>query len=229
MRDLVVVVAGAGGPAGRAVVRRLHEAGATVLAVDAHEERALRSAEGLAGVRPVVVDLLDAEAVRAFARETEERYGHVDGLIHLVGGWRGSKTFAETSLRDWATLADLLICTLQHTTLAFAQALARSSRSRFAIVSAKAAESPTQGNAAYATAKAASEAWARAFADSLTGTGAAASVLVVKALVDDEMRAAKPDAKFEGFTDVRDLADAVAGLWDRPAEEINGRRLDLTA
>ena len=53
---------------------------------------------------------------------------------------------------------------------------------------------------------------------------AAATVLVVKALVHDAMRAAKPDATFAGYTDVRDLADAVAGLWDADAADVNGVR-----
>ena len=66
----------------------------------------------------------------------------MDGIVHLVGGWRGSKTFAETRLEDWDLLHDLLIRTLQHVTLAFESLLAASERGRFAIVSAKAAEAP---------------------------------------------------------------------------------------
>lgn len=51
---------------------------------------------------------------------------------------------------------------------------------------------------------------------------------MVKALVHDAMRAERPNAKFAGFTDVTDLADAIAGVWDRPAKELNGTRLWLT-
>jgi hypothetical protein len=49
-------------------------------------------------------------------------------------------------------------------------------------------------------------------------------VLVVKALVHDGLRAAKPDASFAGYTDVRDLADAIVGLWDADAADVNGQR-----
>ena len=65
--------------------------------------------------------------------------------------------------------------------------------------------------------------------DALSGTSSAAVVLVVKALVNDAMRAAKPQARFAGFTDVNDLAAAIGGLYDRPAAELNGTRLDLTS
>lgn len=50
----------------------------------------------------------------------------------------------------------------------------------------------------------------------------------MKALVNDQMRAERPNAKFAGFTDVKELAEAIAGVWSRPAQEVNGQRLWLT-
>ncbi len=51
---------------------------------------------------------------------------------------------------------------------------------------------------------------------------------MIKALVHDAMRAERPNAKFAGFTDVKDLAEAIVGVWDQPASEVNGTRLWLT-
>ncbi|WP_113700444.1 SDR family NAD(P)-dependent oxidoreductase [Nonomuraea lactucae] len=206
-----ILVTGGGGPTGQAVSGYFRDKGHTVLAVDKDD-----------------VDLLDREAVGRLAAEIEKEHGGVDGVVHLVGGWRGGKTFEETRLDDWDTLHDLLIRTLQHVSLAFEPQLRRSPNGRFVIVSAKAAQRPTAGGAAYAAAKAAAEAWTLSLADALRGTGSAATILVVKALVNDSMRAAKPDARFDGFTDVRDLAKAIGGLYDRPAADVNGIRLDLS-
>lgn len=50
----------------------------------------------------------------------------------------------------------------------------------------------------------------------------------MKALVHDAMRAERPNAKFAGFTDVKDLAEAIEGVWSKPAAEVNGNRLWLT-
>ncbi|MDT0309927.1 SDR family NAD(P)-dependent oxidoreductase [Streptomyces sp. DSM 44917] len=236
----VVAVAGAGGPAGHAALRRLAAAGATVLAADADAERlaegvaAARGARGGATVVGDTVDLLDAEATRAWAARAEEDFGRVDGLVHLVGGWRGSASFEETDLADWDLLHGLLIRTVQHTSLAFAAPLTRSGNGRYALVSAAGASRPTAGNAAYAAAKAAAEAWTLALADGFRKAAAggeqraAAAVLVVKALVSDAMRAERPEAAFPGFTDVEDLAAEICRLWDRPAAEVNGQRLWLT-
>ncbi|WP_130796966.1 SDR family NAD(P)-dependent oxidoreductase [Streptomyces otsuchiensis] len=236
----VVAVAGAGGPAGQATLLRLAEAGATVVAADADATRladgvsAARAAHPGATVTGDTVDLLDIDATRQWADRTEKEFGRVDGLVHLVGGWRGSATFAETDLADWDALESLLIRTVQHTSLAFEGALRRSGNGRFLLISAAGASRPTAGNAAYAAAKAAAEAWTIALADGFrkdggdAGPRAAATVLVVKALVHDAMRAERPNAKFAGFTDVRDLAEAITGTWNQPASELNGQRQWLT-
>jgi NAD(P)-dependent dehydrogenase (short-subunit alcohol dehydrogenase family) len=240
LNGMVIAVAGAGGPAGRAALTRLAESGARVVAADAMPERlaesvdAARYAAGGAEITGDIVDLLDPEAAREWAERTEKQFGRVDGLVHLVGGWRGSATFPETDLGDWRVLNDLLIRTVQHTSLAFHDALLRSPAGRFVLVSQSGATKPTAGNAAYGAAKAAAEAWTLALGDSFRKAGgeegptAAAVIIVIKALVHDEMRAQKPNAKFAGFTDVRDLAQTIADVWSRPAEEVNGNRLWLT-
>ncbi|GGY89196.1 SDR family oxidoreductase [Streptomyces nitrosporeus] len=240
LEGAVVAVAGAAGPAGRATLLRLAESGATVVACDAHPERlaeavdAARYAHGGATVTGETVDLFDADAARDWADRTEKEFGRVDGLVHLVGGWRGGKALDRTSLGDWDFLEKLLIRTVQSTSLAFQDALRRSDRGRYVLISAAGASAPTAGNAAYSAAKAAAEAWALALADAFRkaggedGPAAASAILVVKALVHDAMRAERPNAKFAGFTDVGELAEAIAGVWDRPAGEVNGKRLWLT-
>ncbi|MEU8433114.1 SDR family oxidoreductase [Streptomyces sp. NPDC029216] len=240
LHGAVVAVAGAGGPAGHAALLRLAEAGATVVAADADAARlaesvdAARYAHGGATVIGDTVDLLDLEATKAWAERTEKEFGRIDGLVHLVGGWRGSKTFTDVDLADWDLLEKLLIRTVQHTSLAFHDALVRSGRGRYVLISQSGAHKPVANNAAYNAGKAAAEAWTLAMADSFRKAGgeegpvAAAAILVIKALVHDAMRAERPNAKFAGFTDVKELAEAIAGVWERPASDVNGQRLWLT-
>jgi NAD(P)-dependent dehydrogenase (short-subunit alcohol dehydrogenase family) len=235
----VIAVAGAGGPAGRATLRRLAAAGATVVAGDADPARLaeavdLARSEEAQVITGETVDMLDLGATRAWADRIEKEFGRIDGVVHLVGGWRGSASFPETDLADWDLLEKLLVRTVQHTSLAFHDALLRGDRGRYVLISAVGATAPTAGNAAYGAAKAAAEAWTLALADAFRkagadgGPAAAATILVVKALVHDEMRAERPNAKFAGFTDTRELAEAIAELWTRPADELNGKRQWLT-
>ncbi len=232
----VVVVAGAAGAAGPPLVRRLAAAGATVVAADrslehlasvvAAGDEAAQAAGSGGHVVPAQIDLLDEPATRAWADSLVAEHGHVDGLIHLVGGWRGGSGIVESDLADWAWLHDLLVVTLQHSTRAFHDAL-RDSGGRLAIISTPQAQSPTATNAAYATAKAATEAWTLAVAHSWRDSDAAAVVLQVKALLTDAMREAKPAATVSIYTHVDDVADRIVGLWATPGRDLNGTRIPL--
>ena len=238
MNGLVVVVTGATGAAGRAAVRALARAGAEVVAVGREEHRLSTLFAGLPGVHCQVSELSDATHCAALAERVRRRHGRIDGLVHLVGGWRGSARFTANSDDDWAFLSHTLVDSLRHITMALHDDLAASSDGRAVIVSATAADAPTPGGASYAAAKAAGEAWMLALAESFrrAQSGAktdpvpqrsAATVLVIKALVDQGMRDAAPDKPFSGFTEVNDLADRIVDLFTEEASEINGTRLLL--
>jgi NADP-dependent 3-hydroxy acid dehydrogenase YdfG len=174
------------------------------------------------------IDLLDSAAVAEWASAVVSQFGRVDGLVHLVGGWRGGKSIIEADLADWDWLSGRLVRTVQHASRGFHDALKASPVGRFVLVSSVEATRPTATNASYAAAKAAAEAWTLALADSFRGSQAAATVVVVKALVTPAMREAKPDAKFPGFTDVAVLAEIIVDLWSKRADELNGERVWLT-
>lgn len=221
-----VVVAGATGSAGRAVCAALSAAGMTVVALGSEASRLAQLTDQLPGLRAEVVDLADYQAVLDLA----ERVGEVDGLIHLVGGWRGGNGLVGQSDEDWEFLSRSLISTLRNTTRAFHPALLRSGDARVAILSATGVDNPTAGNANYVTAKAAAETWLAATAQGFRSESpetAAAVTFVIKALVDDRMRAAEPTKTFAGFTDVKAVAAAVLGLWAEPAASLNGTRVSL--
>jgi NAD(P)-dependent dehydrogenase (short-subunit alcohol dehydrogenase family) len=215
----VIVVLGAGGSLGPYVARALAATGQELALVDTDAGRL----EGLPGTAHAV-DLLDEAATRAFAASLEG----VTCVVHLVGGWKGGTPLPEAPLEDWALLHDLLVRTVQHVTRAFAPALhAAGDRGRFVLVSSKVAQRPTSTNAAYGAAKAAAEAWTLAYADELAGTRGTSNVLVVNAIVTDEMRAANPGKAYAAFTDARHMAEAIGFLLSDSAVAMNGQRLSL--
>jgi NAD(P)-dependent dehydrogenase (short-subunit alcohol dehydrogenase family) len=227
----MIAIAGVGGGLGPVVAERFTGAGAVVAGTDRHAERLEEIGGGLDEERwdGRVVDLLDEEATRQWCAALLERFGRVDGLMHLVGGWRGGTPLHEAPLSDWDLLHDLLIRTVQHTTRAFHDALVSSPAGRFALVSAKQAQAPSNTNAAYAAAKAAAEAWTLALADGFAGTGATANIVVVDAILTPAMREENPGEEFPTFTPAEHIADALVFLCSDAAAEMNGRRLPLTA
>ena len=228
----VIAIAGVGGGLGPLVAARLAGAGAIVAGTD-RDPAALEALSADLGIPPErwdgrAVDLLDEDAARAWCAALVERFGRVDGLAHLVGGWRGGKPLHEAPLADWELLHDLLVRTVQHTTRAFHDQLAASAHGRFVLVSAKQAQSPSNTNAAYAAAKAAAEAWTLAFADGFEPGGATANIVVIDALLTPRMREEDPGKEFPTFTPAEHVADAIAFLCSDAAAEMNGQRLPLT-
>ncbi len=227
----VIAIAGVGGGLGPAVAARLGSAGAIVAGANRGQEEvdALSEELGLGEHWDGrAVDLTDEDAVAGWRDALVERFGHVDGLVHLVGGWRGGQPLHEEPLADWDLLHQLLIRTVQLTTRAFHDQLAVSEHGRFVLVSAKQAQHPSNGNAAYAAAKAAAEAWTLAYADGFGPGGATANIIVVDAILTAQMRAENPGKEFPTFTPAEHVADAIAWLCSDGAAEMNGGRLPLT-
>ena len=227
----VIAIAGAAGGLGPTVARRLAEDGATIAATDIHQERLdqLGNDLGLSEDRydGRTVDLLSEDATREWVAVLTDRFGKVDGIAHLVGGWKGGDPIATTSLEDYEWLHDLLVHTVQNTTRAFYDQLAASEHGRFVLVSSSQAQHPSGTNASYAATKAAAESWTLALADSFTDTNATANIIVVNAILTPRMREENPEKKFPTFTSAEDLADAVGYVLGDSAAKMNGKRLEL--
>jgi 3-oxoacyl-[acyl-carrier protein] reductase len=205
-----VLIAGASSAAGVAVAAALAAAGARVLAVGSNADRLNRVVEVAPDASVYVCDLADFAAVTALAATVHTEHGPIDGLVHLVGGWRGGGGLDGQTDEDWDFLHERVLTTLRNTTRAFNADLLASMNGRLAIVSSVSVDAPTPGGANYASAKAAAETWTRAVGHGFAKAGdpAAAVIFAVRALDGLESR----------------LAAEVVSLWDSPAAELNNTR-----
>jgi NADP-dependent 3-hydroxy acid dehydrogenase YdfG len=203
----VVVVTGATGNAGRAVCAALSTAGHTIVAVGSDAGR-LESVD--ASFR-FVCDLTDATATRDLATRVHATAGPVDGLVHLVGGWRAGHEVA-----DWDWLEPRLLTTLRLATLAFHEDLTASMAGRLVTIGSTSAAKPTWSGANYATLKTAADAWVAGVASGWRKAGTAAAVTLVVTSLGD------------GGTSVTRVAARIAALWAGDAALLNGTRVDLS-
>lgn len=208
-----VLVAGATSAAGIAVCRDLAAAGARVLAVGSNAERLRALTDQVPDAVGLVADLANRENVMALAERVHTEYGPLDGLIHLVGGWRGGGGLAGQTDEDWDFLHTRIVTTLRNTTRAFVEDLRVSTAGRLAIVSSTSLARPMPGGANYAAAKAAAETWVLAIANGFgkSAPSASATIFSVSALDGLEAR----------------LASAVSGLWDDAGSTVALRRVVL--
>jgi NADP-dependent 3-hydroxy acid dehydrogenase YdfG len=220
-----LLVTGATGDLGSEAVRAAATAGAEVVAVGRSADRlaALTDRFGSSIVGVHTIDLLDATAVSELAVSL----GPVDGVWHLVGGWRGGVVLPEQPLEDWQWLHDQLVRTTLHVARSFAEPLKESHRGRFAIISAKEAMAPTSKNAGYASAKAAAEALVLALANDFVGTGATANAIVVPAILTQTMRDKNPDKDWGAFVPAEQIAQTLVHLTSDAGAKMNGQRVRL--
>lgn len=213
--DRVVLIAGATSASGRAVARALLDAGARVIAVGSDEGRLRELEADLPGVIGERADLTDGDDVLELAMRVHARVGEVDGVVHLVGGWRGGGGILGQSEEDYRALEHSFTA-LRHVSRAFWTDLADSTAGRIAIVSSITVERPTAGGANYAAVKAASESWMRSLADGFAKSGSPAAAVTFRV------------NSLAGLED--ELAASVVALWnpDVDASALNGSVTPLT-
>lgn len=222
-----VLLAGATSPSGLAIARALLAAGARVIAVgrdqgklDALAAAAHPSAAtGAGSIRTERCSLTNEAEVAALADRLAADGEHVDGLVPLVGGWRGGGGLAGQTEEDYRFLEQAFTA-VRVTSRAFDADLRASEAGRFAIVSSTAVGRPLAGGANYAAVKAASEAWTRAVAQGFAKSARDA---------EQPLRAAAVVLRVRGLDDVIDaVAARIVALWAEDAAELNDRVIDVT-
>ena len=183
----VVAIAGAAGSAGPQVARVLAGRGwcLSLGGRDYSRLSALAAELGTGDVMTHAVDLLDPRSAEGWAAATHQRFGRIDALVHLVGGWRGGKPIAEAPPEDDAFLLDSLVRTVQIASRAFLPDLIETG-GRFVIVSSPQAERPSHTGAAYGAAKAGAEAWTLALREELGEHGGTAHIVRVSVIRDPQ-------------------------------------------
>jgi len=230
MNGKVIAISGATGGLGPTVVNAFVQAGATLALIDRKQARldALISSLKLPTERHLcqTIDLLNPQQTQGWIQAIEQRFGHIDGLLHLVGGYRGGQAIADFPDADWVLLNNLLSQTTWNVIHAFAAPL-KASQGQFVLVSSPQAQRPSHTNAAYAACKAACEALTLALADEFRGSGATANIIQVNAILTPQMLSETPGGDYRTFTHADDIASAMVFLCSAAGKAMNGQRLAL--
>ncbi len=182
----VVAISGAAGGLGPTVARAFLDAGAVLAVAGRDESKLVRMLDGI-GAPPerrlaTAADLSDPAAAAAWAGAVTARFGRVDVVLHLVGGYTGGGALSDLRMADWQTLHSMLVRSTFSVVRAFADPLKEGGSGRFIAVTSLKAQAPTAKSALYAAAKAAADALVLALADELRGSGATANLVVVDSI-----------------------------------------------
>ena len=227
----IIAISGAAGGLGPTVARAFFQAGAALAVAGrtAQSLGALLDSIGVPAGRRLAsaVDLSDGAATAAWAREVVSRFGRVDVMLHLVGGYAAGTTIGAITDAEWGGVEASLVRTTLNVARAFAGPLKESGSGRFVAVTSSRTQAPAAKNAVYAMGKAASDALVLALADELRGTGATANLVVVDSIDVPERRGTEPKKPYGKSTPAEEIAAAMLFLCSEQAATINGVRLPL--
>lgn len=201
-----VLVTGATGGLGGAVVETLEAAGWTVAALGR------------------------GDADLSSAQHTHRAIGSIEGLAavaHLVGGFSSGPKVHETEPGDFARVVELNLITTFNVARAAVPALLERGGGPFVAVSAKAAERPFAGAAAYLSAKAGVLAFARALDAEYGAEGVRANVLLPGVIDTPANRQAMPDSDRRGWTAPAQVAAVVRFLISAEASAVRGAAIPV--
>jgi len=226
-----VLVTGATGKLGAAVVRRFAADAARLVLVGRDEDRLqdVATEAGLADDRwvPVLGELTDGAAAQSVAHAAEARFGRIDVLIHLVGGWAGGTPVADLDPDELTRMLDQHLWSTLHLARAVVPGMSARGFGRVLAVTSPFATNPAANGASYAVGKAAQETLLRTLARETAGTGVTVNVVVVRKIDVAHEREAEPAGKNATWTTPEEIADAFAFLASPAASAINGARVPL--
>jgi NAD(P)-dependent dehydrogenase (short-subunit alcohol dehydrogenase family) len=222
--DRTVMITGAAGNLGRAVAGAFAALGANLVLVD-RQRGNLKDDERTLFVQ---ADLLDPASVRAAADQAIARFGRLDVLCNLAGGFRMGPKVHETPDEDWSFLLDLNARTVLHTARAVVPQMLKAGGGRIVNVGAYAAQKGAAGMGAYVASKSAVMRLTETMAAELREKNINVNCVLPTILDTPENRAAMPDADPKRWVAPRDLAQAIVFLASDAARAIHGAALPVT-
>ena len=218
----VIVITGATGVLGNLTAKTFAAQGYSLALLD-HDQNKLDSLTrdlNLPNERlfTSIVDLRNGQAVQDSAEAVSKKFGSVHALIHLVGGWMGGKTLAETGAEDLESMLGQHVWTTFNLFHAFSPKLAANNWGRVITISPSTVLNPPAKRGVYTATKAAQETLVLTLAAELKESGVTANIIQVRAI----------DTENKGTgTTPAEIVAAMQYLFSDEAGKITGARIPL--
>jgi NAD(P)-dependent dehydrogenase (short-subunit alcohol dehydrogenase family) len=229
MTQETVMITGASGNLGRALATAFAANGANLVLLDRQREH-LDAEFGAPDARRLhlACDLLDAAQVEAAAAAAMARFGRIDALCNIAGGFRMGPPVHETSDADFTFLLDLNARTLLHTARAVVPRMLAAGGGRIVNVGAFSAQKGAAQMGAYVAAKSAVIRLTESMAAELREKNVNVNCVLPTIIDTPENRKAMPDADPRRWVAPGDLANVIVFLASPAARAVHGAALPVT-
>jgi len=224
-----VVVTGAGGNLGAAVAHAFEARGARLGLLDLDRD-ILGKAFGAEDDNRLLlpVDLLDRDHLRSAVETIVERFGQIDVLCNIAGGFRMGEQVHETSERTWDFLMDINARTVIHAAGAVVPHMLEAGHGRIVNVGANAASHGVARMGAYCAAKSAVIRLTESMSAELREHGINVNCVLPSIINTPENRSAMPKGEPRRWVAPADLAEVILFLSSDAACAVHGAAIPVT-
>lgn len=230
-KDAVVLVTGAAGNVGRAVVARLAAGGGQVAALDRVGQPLQAVLDALPDpARHLAIagtDLLDPAACEAAIGRIVARYGRLDGVAHTVGGF-AMAPLAEAGPAQWEQMFQVNLLSTLNLYRAAVATMRPAGRGSLVAIGAMAGIKAPAGMAAYAAAKGGVLRLTESLAEELKAEGIRVNAVLPGTIDTPQNRAAMPEAEPSRWVRPEEVAAAIGFLLSQAASGVTGALLPVT-
>ena len=223
-----ILITGAAGHLGRAVAANFRQRGSRLVLMDRQAEALQSAFGGWSDALPLAVDLLRPEEVTAGVAQALERFGRVDALCHIAGGFRMGEAVHETSGATWDFLMDLNARSLVNVARSLVPHLIDRGGGRIVTVGAAAATKGAAQMGAYCASKSALIRLTEAMSAELKERNVNVNCVLPSIIDTPDNRAAMPDADPSRWVSPQALAEVIAFLTTDAACPIHGAAIPVT-
>jgi NAD(P)-dependent dehydrogenase (short-subunit alcohol dehydrogenase family) len=226
MAGRVIAITGAFGVLGQAVAKAAAAQGDTLALIDF----ATTAPGGLPSGDVLLlpgVDLTDAVQAGAAMDAVSERFGGIDALLNIAGGFTW-ETLQDGSIDSWPAMYRLNVLTATNASRSAIPHLKRSGAGRIVNVGSAAALKAGLGMGAYAAAKAGVHALTQALAEELKGDGITVNAVLPSIIDTPANRADMPDTDPAIWVAPDDLAAVMLFLASEASTAMTGSLAPVT-
>jgi NAD(P)-dependent dehydrogenase (short-subunit alcohol dehydrogenase family) len=231
LENRVAVITGATGGLGSTLARELASLGLNLALLDIDPARLDTLVQTLSlpasRIFTRTVDLLDPAGTKSAASAILAKFGKIDILLHMVGGWTGGKTLFEAPADDLAFMLNQHVWTSFNVIQAFVPHLVSNGWGRVAMVTSPFAARPNAKGGPYAVGKAGQEALMQTLSQELVGTGVTANLLQAKTIDVQRKKVSAPSPDYASWTTPEELTAAIRYLLSDTAGTVNGAKIPL--
>jgi NAD(P)-dependent dehydrogenase (short-subunit alcohol dehydrogenase family) len=231
LENRTAVITGATGGLGSALTHALATLNVNLALLDRETDKlaALTGSLSLPESRFLArtVNLLEPAETASAAEAILAKFGHIDILLHVVGGWTGGKTLVEAPAEDLAFMLNQHVWTSFNVTQAFVPHLVKNGWGRVIMVTSPFASRPNAKGGPYSIGKAGQESLMLTLSQELKGTGVTANLVQAKTIDIKREKVSAPTSNNASWTTPEELASAILYLLSDEAGTVNGAKIPL--